>query len=115
MNEDVLKIDYSRFNHQVQKTQKAGELLNYYGDLIMRIEYAIKKESIIKQIPKQFKDVLIFRNLIYNKAYSNVFGIKLNNIQKLATEFENGTVYLEKLTMSNRSKWLKKHFISIRY
>jgi hypothetical protein len=54
--------------------------------------------------------VPVFKNLIYNKIYTNIFNIKLNNIHKLAEEFEKGVVYLEKLTMSNRSKWLKKHF-----
>lgn len=110
MNEDILKIDYTRFNHQVVKTETAGKLLNHYGDLILRIEYALKNESCAKQIPKRVENIAVFKNLVYNKTYSNIFGIKLNNIHKLSEEFKKGSVYLEKLTMSNRSKWLKKHF-----
>jgi hypothetical protein len=107
---DIKTFDFTRFNHQVQKTQTAGKLLNYYGDLIQRIEYAIAKESVVKEIPRRMSDVPVFRNLVNNKTYTNVFNIKLNNIHKLAEEFQNGSVYLEKLTMSNTSKWMKKHF-----
>jgi len=110
--EDILKIDYTRFNHQVVKTETAGKLLNYYGDLILRIEYSLKNESCVKKIPKRMEDVPVIQNLVYNKKYANIFGIKLNNIHKLSEEFKKGLVYLEKLTMSNRSKWLKKHFKS---
>jgi hypothetical protein len=109
---DINKLDYTRFNHQVEKTQTAGKLLNYYGDLIQRIEYAIKNESCAKDMAHRVSDVPVFKNLVYNKTYTNIFNIKLNNIHKLAEEFQAGIVYLEKLTMSNRSKWLKKHFKS---
>jgi hypothetical protein len=107
---DIKAFDFTRFNHQVEKTQTAGKLLNYYGDLIQRIEYAINKESVIKDIPHRVSDVPVFRTLVNNKVYTNIFNIKLNNIHKLAEEFQVGFVYLEKLTMSNTSKWLKKHF-----
>lgn len=107
---DIKEFDFTRFNHQVEKTQTAGKLLNYYGDLIQRIEYAIGKESIVKEIPQRVSDVPVFKNLVSNKQYVNVFNIKLNNIHRLAEEFHAGLVYLEKLTMSNTSKWLRKNF-----
>lgn len=107
---DIKTFDFTRLNHQIEKTQTAGKLLNYYGDLIQRIEYAIKSESIIKDIPSRVDDVAVFKLLVSNKTYVNVFNIKLNSIQKLAEEFQRGLVYLEKLTMSNTSKWLRKHF-----
>lgn len=107
---NIQGLDYTRFNKQIIKTQTAGKLLNYYGDLILRIEHAIKNESCVKEIPQRVSDVPVFKNLVYNKVYTNIFNIKLNNIHKLAEEFQKGVVYLEKLTMSNRSKWLKKHF-----
>jgi hypothetical protein len=107
---DPPKFDYTRFNRQIVKTETAGKLLNYYGDLIQHIELAIAKESEVKKIPKKVVDIPTFKNLLYNKAYTNVFSIKLNNIHKLAEEFHAGYVYLEKLTLSNRSKWLKKNF-----
>lgn len=107
---DINTFDFTRFNHQIEKTQTAGKLLNYYGDLIQRIEYAINSESIIKEIPKRVSDVPVFNLLISNKTYTNIFNIKLNSIHKLAEDFEKGIVYLEKLTLSNTSKWLRKHF-----
>lgn len=107
---DIIAFDFTRFNHQVEKTQTAGRLLNYYGDLIQRIEYAISKESIVKDIPHRVSDVPVFNLLVSNKVYTNVFNIKLNNIHKLAEDFQNGVVYLEKLTMSNTSKWLRRHY-----
>ena len=112
MQTDEEIFDFTRLNHQVEKTQTAGKLLNYYGDLIQRIELAIKNDSGIKTIPKKVADIPIFDTLVSNKKYSNVFNAKLNNIHKLAEEFEKGLVYIEKLTMSNRSKWLRKHFKS---
>jgi hypothetical protein len=107
---DIKTFDFTRFNHQVDKVQTAGRLLNYYGDLIQRIEYAIVSESIVKDIPHRVSDVPVFNLLVSNKTYTNVFNIKLNNIHKLAEDFEHGMVYLEKLTMSNASKWLRRHF-----
>jgi hypothetical protein len=107
---DPPKFDYTRFNRQIVKTETAGKLLNFYGDLIQHIELAIAKESEVKKIPKKVSDVPTFKNLLYNKTYTNVFSIKLNNIHKLVEEFQAGYVYLEKLTLSNRSKWLKKNF-----
>lgn len=107
---DIKSFDFTRFNHQVEKTQTAGKLLNYYGDLIQRIEYAISTESVVKEIPQRVADVPVFKLLVSNKTYTNIFNIKLNNIHKLAEEFQKGIVYLEKLTMSNTSKWLRKHF-----
>lgn len=109
-DEDI--FDFTRLNRQVKKTQTAGKLLNYYGDLIQRIESAIKNDSDIKTIPKKVADIPIFDVLVSNKKYSNVFNAKLNNIHRLADEFKEGLVYLEKLTMSNRSKWFRKHFKS---
>lgn len=107
---DPPKFDYTKFNKQIVKTETAGKLLNYYGDLVQRIELTISKESIIKKLPEMVADVPVFKNLIYNKNYTNIFNIKLNNIHKLAEEIQSGMVYLEKITMSNRSKWLKKNF-----
>lgn len=111
----MAKIDYkdfdcTKFNKQVVKTETAGKLLNYYGDLIQRIEYAVAKESVVKDMPHRVADVPMFRALVNNKVYTNIFSIKLNNIHKLAVEFQAGWVYLEKLTMSNTSKWLRKNF-----
>lgn len=107
---DPPKFDYTRFNRQIVKTETAGKLLNFYGDLIQHIELAIAKESEVKKIPHKVADIPTFKNLLYNKTYTNVFSIKLNNVHKLAEEFQAGMVYLEKLTLSNRSKWLKKNF-----
>lgn len=108
--QDINDIDYTRLNHQVTKTQTAGKLLNYYGDLIQRIQHAIVTQSIVKDIPKRVADVPVFRLLVSNKKYANVFNARLNNIHKLAEEFETRWVYLEKLSMSNESKWLKQNF-----